>query len=674
MPPLRLSIRAAVLAAIVAAVIAPTALLWSIETRLTRSAHEPLIEQGRRGVLGLTAAALVEPLWTINTPATHATVRSALDDAGVLSLRLTERRPDTPPFEAIRPGAARGQGMLRRTLIIREGEELGELEIWFDPDQLDRLLAQRRQAMLQLAGLQVLLSIGLLLAVLNWRLLKPIARLKDQASRMASREDATPIDWRRRDELGELGQHLNEVHTQIVELFEQSEQQKTDLEKLALHDILTDLPNRLLFRELAQGAVAAAQRDGRKLALLFIDLDRFKAINDTLGHAAGDQVLQTVAQRLRAAARSADVVCRHSGDEFLVLLRDTASVDDIAVMAERLLRAVDAPMHVQDREVSVSASIGIALYPDDSADHEALVCHADTAMYAAKNLGRARYSFFRSEFNTELQSHLAVEQELRRALRNEEFVLHYQPQVAAEDGRLIGCEALIRWQHPERGLVPPLQFIALAEQCGLISDLGAWAVHRACRQMAEWREQGVPFGTVAVNVSAAEFRHHRLIDTVTQAMQAHGVRPEELELEITESVLMTDTDTTQRIVDHLQELGIGLAIDDFGTGYSSLAYLKRLWPGKLKIDRSFMRDLPGDADDRVLVLAIIRLAHALGVGVVAEGVETTEQRAFLRESGCDVLQGYLISRPQPAALFAEFARTLQSRPDDPPEWHAGAGI
>jgi len=312
----------------------------------------------------------------------------------------------------------------------------------------------------------------------------------------------------------------------------------------------------------------------------------------------------------------------------------------------------------------VSASIGVAIYPDDAADPETLVRHADTAMYAAKHLGRARVSFYRAEFNAQLQATLQLERELRHALAQDEFVLHYQPQVDAGSGELLGCEALIRWQHPQQGLVPPLQFIGAAEHCGLISELGAWTIRSACAQIARWKAAGLAFGCVAVNVSALEFRNHRLIDTLTRAMADFGVQPHELEIELTESVLMTDTQTTQRIVERLHGLGLPLAVDDFGTGYSSLAYLKHLRPSKIKIDRSFIADLPGDEDDRVLVQAIVQLARALGIRVVAEGVETAAQRDFLHRIGCGTLQGYLISRPQPAAGFEAFAHR-QARAEAP---------
>jgi len=651
-----LSIRVTVLTAIVAAVLAPTLIMWHLEQQLTRQAQQPLIEQNRRAVLLMTANALAQPMWSLDEGTIHQVAQRALDEPAVLSLRLTERRPLIAPTVLARAEEAPFEGVLLKSTILHEGETLGELELWFDPAQIDRLLADRRQATLHLAGLQVLLSMAVLIAVLYRRLLAPIQRLKRQASAIASRAEVEPVRWDRRDELGQLGTHLNDVHQQIDTLFDQLEAQKAELEKIALHDNLTGLPNRLLFGELTQAAVAAAARDGSRLALLFIDVDRFKAVNDTLGHAAGDALLVALAKRLRAAVRASDVVCRHSGDEFIVLLHDASPWDEVAATADRLLKEMEQPLLFDHREIAVSASIGVAIYPDDANDPDTLVRHADTAMYEAKNLGRARVSFFRAEFNVQLQATQQLESELRRALVENEFILHYQPQVDAGSGELLGCEALIRWQHPTRGMVPPLQFIGAAEQCGLISDLGAWTIRNACAQIARWKASGLHFGCVAVNVSALEFRNHRLVDTLTRAMADFSVLPHELEIELTESVLMTDTQTTQRIVERLHGLGLPLAVDDFGTGYSSLAYLKHLRPSKIKIDRSFVTDLPGDEDDRVLVQAIVQLAQALGIRVVAEGVETEAQRSYLHRIGCGILQGYLISRPQPADAFERFAR------------------
>jgi len=535
---------------------------------------------------------------------------------------------------------------------------LGRLEIWFDARQVDRLLAERGRATAQLAAVQVILAALVLLAVLGRRLMSPIERLKQQASDLASSMTVSPLDWHRADELGQLGRHLNEVHTQIHALFQRLETQNAELERIAMHDALTGLPNRTLFRELARAAMASAQRERARIAVLFIDLDRFKAINDMMGHAAGDAVLTTLAERLKQTVRASDLLCRHSGDEFIVMARDAETDEAIAATADRLLARLEAPVQVHGRDVVVSASIGIAVYPDDAAEPEELIRLADTAMYAAKNLGRARHSFYRAEFGAQLQAALHLEQDMRRGLAGGEFVLFYQPQVDCADGSLLGCEALIRWRHPVRGMVPPGDFIAAAEQSGLISDLGAWTIRTACAQIARWKAQGLRFGKVAVNVSAVEFRHHRLVDTLTRALQEFGVAAHELELEITESVLMTDTPTTQRIVERLQSLGLSLAVDDFGTGYSSLAYLKHLRPSKIKIDRSFVRDLTSDEDDRVLVRAIVQLARSLEIQVVAEGVETPAQRDFLQSVGCDSLQGFLVSQPKPSEEFERVAAAL----------------
>jgi diguanylate cyclase (GGDEF)-like protein len=652
----RLSIRITVLLAIAAAVLIPAAALWHVDQRLIREVQQPLILQHRQAVLAMASNVLVEPLWTIDSNQVQAALKRTLDEPSVLAVRLAERRPLAPPVVLKRPGTSDGEGQPMRTEIVREGEVLGELELRFDERELERILAARRAANVQLVALQVLLATAVLLGVFYHRLLRPLERLKRQASAMAHRDELAPMAWHGEDELAELGQHLNEVHAQINGLFAELESKKAALETMALHDPLTGLANRTLFAELSLAAVAAARRDGGRLALLFLDLDRFKSVNDQLGHAAGDELLIVLAERLRAAVRESDVVCRHSGDEFTILLHDAHQWDEVASTADRLLKSIEAPMTVREQEVTVSASIGIALFPDDAADYEELLRHADTAMYAAKRMGRARHSFFRTEFNSQLQASLRLEKELQYALLNDEFVLHYQPLVAADTGTVLGCEALIRWQHPLRGLVPPGQFIGAAEQCGLISELGTWTVRAACAQIAQWKQAGLSFGTVAVNVSALEFRHHRLVDTLTQAMADFGVQPAELEIELTESVLMTDTDTTQRIVERLHALGLRLVVDDFGTGYSSLAYLKRLRPSKIKIDRSFVRDLPADEDDRVLVRAIVQLARALGIVVVAEGVETEPQREFLCSIGCNVLQGFLLARPQPATHFEEIVR------------------
>jgi diguanylate cyclase (GGDEF)-like protein len=651
---LQLSIRQAVLLAVATAVIGPLLLLWPLDQAITRQAQEPLLEQSRRASLALTAATLVEPLWSIDDIATARAARKALEEPAVLGLKLTENRPDTKPLVFMRDDTEPQGSIVLRTELFREGERLGELEMHFDPAQIDRLLAERLQSSLLMAVAQTLLGLTVLTWVLYRRLARPIGKLMRQASGLATRGHGGRVAWGRQDELGELGTHLNAVHDQIDALFEQLQTQKTEIEQVALHDALTGLPNRTLFAELARNAVASARRDGSRLALLFVDLDRFKAVNDAFGHPGGDQLLLALAGRLQEALREADVVCRHSGDEFLVLLHDVREREWVAATADRLLQALEAPVDIDGREAAIAASIGISLFPDDAADHETLVRHADTAMYVAKRLGGDRHSFFREEFDEQLKATQALERELEVALAQDQFELHYQPQVGAADGVTAGCEALIRWRHPERGLVPPGSFISTAEQCGLIADIGAWTLRSACRQIADWKAAGVPFGSVAVNVSALEFRGRRLLDTLASAMAEHAVQAHELELEITESVLMTDTDSAQRILVRLREMEMPLAVDDFGTGYSSLAYLKNLRPSKLKIDRSFVRDIEDDPDDRVIVQAIVSLAHSLGIRVVAEGVETEGQRAFLCDIGCELIQGYLVSRPQPAVDAARF--------------------
>jgi diguanylate cyclase (GGDEF)-like protein len=516
----------------------------------------------------------------------------------------------------------------------------------------------------ELVGAQLLLT-GLIVAgVLQARITAPVERLKRQASAMAWRDNAPPVEWQRRDELGQLGRHLNEVRERLETLFGRLEQQKRQLESLAMYDQLTQLPNRGLFTELCRSALQSAQRDGTRLALLFIDLDRFKTVNDSMGHSVGDQLLQAMARRLRDALRESDVVCRLGGDEFQVLLRDAGQWDEIAATIERILVAVEQPLPLASHPIQVSASVGVALYPDDAQDYETLARHADIAMYQAKSLGRARFSFYHADLNNRLQANMALAQELARAIRGNELVLYYQPQLDARSELLTGVEALIRWRHPERGLLAPAAFIGVAEECGLIGDLGAWTVNEACRQIAHWRAEGRAFGHVAVNISALEFRQHRLIDVFSQAMTRHGVSPSELEVEITESVLMSDTETTHSIISRLRALGLSLVIDDFGTGYSSLAYLKHLRPSKLKIDRAFVRDIDRDRDDRALTSAIIGLARALDITVVAEGVETDTQMRCILEDGGHVVQGYLLGAPMTAEAL-EATYLAQPEPADP---------
>ena len=378
-----------------------------------------------------------------------------------------------------------------------------------------------------------------------------------------------------------------------------------------------------------------------------------------MGHAAGDELLLGVSQRLSSTLRESDIVCRVSGDEFLVLLTQAGSWEQVSITAERLLRAIQTPMPLARAAgtAQVSASIGISLFPGDADDFEALARCADLAMYKSKDMGKGRYSFYQPDLDTAFRSRLALERELLQAIAKHELLLHYQPVFDVQEGRLVGCEALVRWMHPQRGLLMPGTFIQTAEETGLIRELGLWTLDAACAQLASWKAAGLHPGRIAVNVSALQFRDQRLPQMLSTALQTYDIQPGELELELTESTLMDDTEAAQATVASLRELGVALAIDDFGTGYSSLSYLKRLRPGKLKIDRSFVKDLPADADDRALTEAIVSIAQALSITVVAEGVETAEQRDYLLSLGCRLQQGYLLGRPMPAecllALMAE---------------------
>ena len=429
-------------------------------------------------------------------------------------------------------------------------------------------------------------------------------------------------------------------------------QSQAQLAHLAHHDPLTSLPNRLLFADRLGHALSRAQRDGTQLAVLFIDLDRFKHINDSLGHLAGDGLLQEVARRLTAAVRREDTVARMGGDEFTLLLEDLRRPEDAAVLARKLLDALADPYPVAGKELFVTASVGISLYPRDGASADALVRNADAAMYQAKDDGRNGYHFYRPELTATALQRVHLEADLRRALARGELAVHYQPQIDLGTGHLIGAEALVRWHHPEQGLIPPDRFIQLAEDTGLIIELGERVLRAACRQAVDWLASGVPIERIAVNVSAYQVQRSDFVATVRRALAETGLPPRHLELEVTESFIMGQAESGIRALHELREMGVRLAVDDFGTGYSSLGYLKRLPIHMLKIDRSFVRDLDGDAEGLAIAKAVIALGRTLGLKVIAEGVEHDRQAGLLRAEGCHYGQGYLFGRPVEGAAFA----------------------
>ncbi|GAB4290519.1 MAG: hypothetical protein Kow0096_04040 [Thiohalomonadaceae bacterium] len=451
-----------------------------------------------------------------------------------------------------------------------------------------------------------------------------------------------------RDERGAVT-HYVLVFTDITVL-KRSQQQ---LDHLAHHDPLTDLPNRVLFNMRLTHALSHARRNGQRVGVLFLDLDRFKDVNDTLGHPVGDALLQQVAQRFLQRMRETDTIARTGGDEFIVIAEDVEAASDLAQVAQKLLDVFQETFHVGGADIHLGASIGISLFPDDGDDAETLVKNADIAMYRAKERGRNIFQFYTAALTANALERFQLEVALRQALERDEMVLYFQPKVNLADGKTYAVEALVRWRHPELGLVAPDRFIGLAEETGLIQPIGTWVLRTACRQMKQWLEMGLPLEHVAVNLSGVQILRGGIVTTVWQVLQETGLAPRHLELEITESVIMGHAEETIRVLDELRAIGVSLAIDDFGTGYSSLSYLKRFPIDTLKVDRSFVRDIPNDANDAAIIRAVIALGRSLQLDIVAEGVETAEQQAFLLQEGCTTAQGYLFSKPVPANWITE---------------------
>ncbi len=419
---------------------------------------------------------------------------------------------------------------------------------------------------------------------------------------------------------------------------------------------MTGLASRSLLYDRLEQSLCYARRSGRVLAVLLLDLDRFKVINDSLGHEFGDNLLKAVALRLQQVIREADTAARFGGDEFVILLAEVADPDDVGMLAGRILRCLESPHLIDGKEVTVSASLGISLFPRDSDDGAILIRNADIAMYRAKREGGDSFSFFAPEMNQRAMEAMETENALRQALERNEFLLHYQPKVELATGRMIGCEALVRWLHPQRGMVSPNEFIPLAEETGLIVPMGTWVLTEACRQVRAWQDEGLPAVSVAVNLSARQFRAGNLPWLVGNVLRAHGLAPCWLELEMTESHVMDNPGRAIALMGELKDIGVRLSMDDFGTGYSSLASLSRFPIDHLKIDRSFVTDIVSNPHSATIAASIIDIAHRMQLQVIAEGVETEAQLGYLRKHGCDQIQGYFFSRPLSAHEFAALLR------------------
>ncbi|MCP5302572.1 MAG: EAL domain-containing protein [Pseudomonadales bacterium] len=467
----------------------------------------------------------------------------------------------------------------------------------------------------------------------------------------------------------ERTKQLSESNEQLKQAVEETSLAKERLRRLAYYDSLTVLPNRQFFTEQLKLLLSMAKREDYQLALLFIDLDNFKRINDSLGHSAGDMLLREVAARLSHCIRDSDLISRYmddqleigvsrlGGDEFTVVLNRIEDRETVAKVAQRLLASLARPMFIEGHELVITPSIGIAISPNDGEDVEGLLKHADTAMYHAKNNGKNNFQYYASSMNEMGVHRLKLETDLRRALEHEELVLHYQPQVDISTGKIVGAEAMVRWQHPEHGLVPPLNFITLAEEMGLIVELGDWVLREACKQTKIWQKQGLDIPKIAVNLSALQFDDEDFIERTGQLLKETGLSPKSLELELTESVIMKDAETTIEALNVIKSMGISLSVDDFGTGYSSLNYLSQFPLDKLKIDRSFVVDVEKGEHNAGLVIAIIAMAKSLNLSLVAEGVETNAQLLFLKSKGVRVIQGFFFSGPVPAEQFEELLRS-----------------
>ena len=534
--------------------------------------------------------------------------------------------------------------------ITLDGQQLGMLKVGLSRTHL--LARAERQLLVQFFTYALIIAFlsAAIYLVFRSSVLAPVQRLVG-ASRGVEKGEYQPVRVVSEDELGLLTRTFNSMLDSIRE-------ERAKLHYQANYDSLTELPNRMMAIDRLTHEINRARRDKQRLALLFIDLDDFKVVNDTLGHATGDQMLAEVGLRFKSSLRDVDTIARLGGDEFLVILPRIRCENEIEQVTDRLIDAICEPLKLPNREMIVHCSIGVAIYPSDGHDADSLMANADNAMYQAKNQTRSSVSFFTQEMNQRVQERLQMEQDLNRAMDHGELQLYFQPLVDAASGQHRGAEVLLRWIHPDRGFIPPDVFIPLAETTGQIIAIGEWVIRQAAKHWSKWQRKGLVSGHLAVNISRVQFQE-RLAWVVAQTIAHHRLPPGALELEVTEGVLLDEHEIVQQELSQFRAMGVKLALDDFGTGFSSLSYLKRFRFDVLKIDRSFVSGLPEDPEDASLVKAIIAMAHGMDLKVVAEGVETEQQHDYLRSLGCDFGQGYLFAKPMPAADYENYLKTVQ---------------
>ncbi len=609
--------------------------------------QDGLIALRERGQLlsAIQANALAGPVWDFDSDQVDAILSALTKDPDFLSATMIDASGSLIARQGEEHAGSKLLQVEHGVVYIQGGERqvLGRLQLDLSKERLDN-------ALLRSVGFRIIVLFCLLTAVLAAihlafrRITNPLDRLTQVMAKLAAGDHDTIVpDLERTDEIGAIARAVQVFKSNAI----QRQRAEARMQHMALHDALTGLPNRILLHDRLEQAIAGARRRRSRSALILLDLDWFKDVNDTFGHAAGDQLLKIVAQRLRGGVRANDVVARLGGDEFAIILNDLVDPDDAELVASKLVASLDQPFALNDHEVHTPASVGITIFPNDGETPEQLLQNADVALYRAKALGRSMICRFDATMRREVQARKSLERDLRRALSDDQFELHYQPQLDLAKGEIVGVEALLRWHHPESGPVSPAEFIPIAEETGLIVPIGDWVLQKACAQARDWRDRYALDLAVAVNLSAVQFKSD-LAGTMTELLRQFQLSPGQIELEITERILMRDTDTNLTILRRLSEMGIRFSMDDFGTGYASLSYLRKFPFSKIKIDQSFVRDIDTNADAAAIVRAVIGLGSSLEIAVTAEGVETEEQLQYLMKAGCTQAQGYFIGKPVPA--------------------------